>query len=102
MPSAITCGRSASAAPPRSNQSSGTTCTPGTSRARSTRRAPRSLRTSTATERTTQRDLVGWKVPAWYRKGFDDEKIDEAEAAEKKAKGTKAAKKAAKKVGLLN
>ena len=53
---------------------------------------------------STQRDLVGWKVPAAYRKGFDDEKKAEAkaEAAEKKkAKGPKAAKKAAKTVGLV-
>ena len=54
----------------------------------------------------TQRDLVGWKVPAAYRKGLDDEKMTErskAEAAEKKAatKATKAAKKGAKKVGLV-
>ena len=54
----------------------------------------------------TQRDLVGWKVPAAYRKGFDDGKMDgrKSEVAEKKAamkaKGPKAAKKA-KMVGLV-
>ena len=54
----------------------------------------------------TQRDLVGWKVPAWYRKGFDDEKKDErkAEAAEPEKKAATKAKgtKAAKKVGLVS
>ena len=54
----------------------------------------------------TQRDLVGWKVPAAYRKGFDDGKMDgrKSVVAEKKAatkaKGPKAAKKA-KMVGLV-
>ena len=52
----------------------------------------------------TQRDLVGWKVPAAYRKEFDDGKKKaeaKAEAKTEKKAATKA-KKEAKKVGLVS
>ena len=51
----------------------------------------------------TQRDLVGWKVPAWYRKGFDDEKKPEAKPeAKPEKKAAKKSKKVAKKAGLVS